>query len=82
MGRDKALLHLEGQTLIERVIAAVRPLARSTFSVGGPATYAHLDLAVYPDRHPAIGPIGGLYTALCLDLGPILLLACLAPITV
>jgi len=79
MGRDKALLHLEGQTLIERVIAAVRPLARSTFIVGDPATYAHLDLAIYPDQHPAIGPIGGLYTALSLDLGPILLLACDLP---
>ena len=79
MGRDKALLHLEGQTLIERVIAAVRPLARSTFIVGDPATYAHLDLAIYPDQHPATGPIGGLYTALSLDLGPILLLACDLP---
>jgi molybdopterin-guanine dinucleotide biosynthesis protein A len=79
MGRNKALLELGGQTLIARVLAAARSLDRPTFIVGDPATYAHLDLPVYPDRHPDLGPIGGLYTALDTAATSVLLLACDTP---
>ena len=67
MGRDKALLPLGDQTLIERVIAATRPLGYPCFIVGDPATYTHLGLPVHPDRHPGLGPLGGLHTALGAD---------------
>ena len=79
MGRDKALLPLGDQTLIERVIAAARPLACPCFIVGDPATYAHLGLPVHPDRHPGLGPLGGLHTALGATGAPVLLLACDLP---
>ena len=74
MGRDKALLPLGDQTLIERVVAAARPLACPCFIVGDPATYTHLGLPVHPDRHPGLGPLGGLHTALGQTAAPVLLL--------
>ena len=79
MGRDKALLPLGDQTLIERVIAATRPLGYPCFIVGDPATYAHLGLPVHPDRHPGLGPLGGLHTALGATGATVLLLACDLP---
>ena len=79
MGRDKALLQLGDQTLIERVIAAARPLAYPCLIVGDPAAYAHLGLPVLPDRHPGLGPLGGLHTALGQTAAPVLLLACDLP---
>lgn len=79
MGRDKALLQLGGQTLIERVLAAARPLAYPRLIVGAPAAYAHLGLPVLPDRCPGRGPLGGLYTALDATAAPVLLLACDLP---
>ena len=79
MGRDKALLPLGDQTLIERVIAAARPLACPCFIVGDPATYTHLGLPVHPDRDPGLGPLCGLHTALGQTAAPVLLLACDLP---
>ncbi len=79
MGRDKALLQLGGQTLIERVIAAAHPLAYPCLIVGDPAAYGHLGLPVLPDRRPKLGPLGGLYTALDATAAPVLLLACDLP---
>ena len=79
MGRDKALLTLNGQTLIECVLAAAHPLECPTFIVGDPAAYAQLGPPVYPDHRPNLGPIGGLFTALELAAGPVLLLACDLP---
>lgn len=79
MGRDKALLPLGDQTLIERVLAAAHPLGFPRLIIGNPATYAHLGLPVLPDRRPGCGPLGGLYTALAATAAPVLLLACDLP---
>ena len=79
MGRDKALLQLGDQTLIERVLAAAHPLGYPRLIIGDPAAYAHLGLPVHPDRHPGLGPLGGLYTALSTTDAPVLLLACDLP---
>ena len=79
MGRDKALLPLGGQTLIERVIAAARPLGYPCLIIGDPSSYTHLGLPVHPDRRPGLGPLGGLYTALSATAAPVLLLACDLP---
>ncbi len=79
MGRDKALLQLGGQTLIERVLAAAHPLGYPRVIIGHPATYAHLGLSVHPDHSPGLGPLGGLYTALSTISTPVLLLACDLP---
>ena len=79
MGRDKALLPLGGQTLIERVLAAAHPLGYPRVIIGEPAAYTHLKLPVLPDRRPKLGPLGGLYTALDATAAPVLLLACDLP---
>lgn len=79
MGRDKALLPLGDQPLIERVLAAADPLGYPRVIIGDRATYAHLGLPVHPDRRPALGPLGGLYTALSTTTAPVLLLACDLP---
>lgn len=79
MGRDKALLPLGDQTLIERVLAAARPLAYPGLIVGDPAAYGHLGWPVHADCHPGRGPLGGLYTALRTTAAPVLLLACDLP---
>ena len=79
MGRDKALLPLGGQTLIERVLAAAHPLGYPRLIIGEPTAYTHLKLPVLPDRRPKLGPLGGLYTALSATTTPVLLLACDLP---
>ena len=79
MGRDKALLQLGGQTLIERVLAVAHPLGYPRVIIGDPSSYGHLGLPVHPDRRSGLGPLGGLYTALSTTAAPVLLLACDLP---
>lgn len=81
MGRDKAGLRLGGLSLIERVLAAVVPLACPSFIVARQESdHAHLGLPVVADRHPGAGPLGGLCTALHHTTTPsLLLLACDLP---
>ena len=64
MGRDKALLPIEGSVLVERTAEQVRIAAGSVTLIGAPERYAHLGLPVVPDLIEDCGPIGGLYTAL------------------
>ena len=64
MGRDKALLPLNGSTLIEQVASRVRLATGTVTLVGPPDRYALLGFPVIPDRVPGCGPLGGVYTAL------------------
>jgi molybdopterin-guanine dinucleotide biosynthesis protein A len=64
MGRDKALLPIEGSVLVERTAERVRAAAGSVTLIGAPERYAHLGLAVGADLVEGCGPIGGLFTAL------------------
>jgi molybdenum cofactor guanylyltransferase len=64
MGRDKALLQIEGLALVERTAQRVRAAAGSVTLIGAPERYGHLGLAVAADLVEGCGPIGGLYTAL------------------
>lgn len=81
MGRDKAQLKLGHSTLIERVLAAVEPLAAPCMLLAGdPAPFGHLGLPVHADLRANSGPLGGLHTALSLAPSPtVLLLACDLP---
>ena len=64
MGRDKALLPIEGSVLVERTAERVRAAAGSVTLIGAPERYGHLGLPVAADLIENCGPIGGLYTAL------------------
>ncbi|HMJ77824.1 MAG TPA: molybdenum cofactor guanylyltransferase [Iamia sp.] len=78
MGRDKALVPIEGVALARRVAdALVAGGCARVLAVGGDATrLAALGLEPVPDRWPGEGPLGGLATALgAADEGDVLVLA-------
>jgi molybdopterin-guanine dinucleotide biosynthesis protein A len=68
MGRDKALLAYREATLVEYVARAVREAIGSVALVGDPDRYGQLGHAVYRDKVPGCGPLGGIYTALSVSL--------------
>ena len=65
MGRDKALLELDGRTLIERSLEALSGVAASSLVACGPEPrYAQLGLPLALDGVPDGGPLAGLCAAL------------------
>jgi molybdopterin-guanine dinucleotide biosynthesis protein A len=64
MGTDKAWLELGGQTMIERVIAALKPVAASVAIIANSPEYGRLGLPVYADTNVGIGPLEAIRTAL------------------
>ena len=68
MGRDKALLPVGDQRLIELVIQRIRPAVERLMVIGGARNAPHLrDLpadAVLMDLKPDHGPLMGIYTGL------------------
>lgn len=65
MGQDKAFLEVGSVPIIERVLAAVRPLSDDVFIVANDVpAYQPYGLPVMPDDIPGKGPLGGIYTAL------------------
>lgn len=65
-GKNKGLVRLNGIPLIERVIKAMQPLFRDLILITNtPDEYAHLGLTMHRDIIKGLGPLGGIYTALC-----------------
>jgi len=64
MGRDKALLRVDGVPLIVRTARLVESVAGPPTVVGNPETYSPLGLRVIGDDWPGAGPLGGIATAL------------------
>jgi molybdopterin-guanine dinucleotide biosynthesis protein A len=65
MGSDKGLMPFLGQTLIQRVIERLAPLADEVLvTTNHPQDYRFLDVPLFPDLEPGRGALGGLYTAL------------------
>ena len=65
MGRDKALLHLQGRPLVEYVLERLSPMADEVIlSTNTPAAFSFLNIATLPDETPGLGPLGGLRTVL------------------
>jgi molybdenum cofactor guanylyltransferase len=64
MGRDKALLPMDGTTLLEHIAARVREAAGSATLIGSPERYQGMGYTVLPDLTHDRGPLGGVFTAL------------------
>lgn len=64
MGTDKALLRLQGETLLERAAQAVAFAAGSAVIVGDPLRYGAFRYPVIPDTIRDSGPLGGIEAAL------------------
>ncbi len=81
MGRDKALLKLEGSPIIKVLSDRLRLVTDEVLlSANDPAAYAFLELPVIPDIFSGCGPMAGLHAAMRRTLRPwILVLACDLP---
>lgn len=63
MGRDKACLTVDGVSLFERVLAALRPFFPHLLIAGDRPDLARPGVPALPDRYPG-SALGGLFTAL------------------
>jgi molybdenum cofactor guanylyltransferase len=65
MGRPKASLQLEGESMLERQVRLLRCVARRVAVVGGSPGYLDdFDVPQVPDAVAGRGPLAGIYTAL------------------
>jgi molybdenum cofactor guanylyltransferase len=65
MGRAKASLLLDGESLLERQVRLLRSVARRVTVVGRASGYLdEFDVPIFPDAALKRGPLGGIYTAL------------------
>ncbi len=64
MGRDKALLELEGEALVERAARLVVAAAGSVAVVGNAARHGRFGWPVVADLRPGEGPLAGIEAAL------------------
>jgi len=58
MGEDKALLRIDGRTLLERTLLALRAAASERVAISGTRAGG------IPDRWPQAGPVGGIASAI------------------
>lgn len=63
MGRDKALLVMEGETLVERAIRKLREVCAEVAIAGGSEALTRFGRVV-PDAEMGCGPLGGMVAAL------------------
>jgi molybdenum cofactor guanylyltransferase len=63
MGEDKAALSLNGTTLLEHALAAIRPVCEPVFIIGARDRYGEFGPG-YEDIVPGCGPLGGVHAAL------------------
>ena len=64
MGRNKALLELNGRPLASRAADLLRPYVSATTFVGSPDQSAPAGITMLADLFPERGPLGGICTAL------------------
>jgi molybdopterin-guanine dinucleotide biosynthesis protein A len=75
MGRDKAWLEIDGQSMIERVIAALWPVTSSVSVIANRREYERLGLPVFADENVGIGPLEAIRVALANTEAPQVVLA-------
>jgi molybdopterin-guanine dinucleotide biosynthesis protein A len=62
---DKALLHLNGQWLLERILNTLSTLSDDLLVVANPKQeFARLPARIVPDAFPGTGPLGGIHSGL------------------
>ncbi len=65
LGRDKALLTLDGEPLLARAVRLLREVCDEVLVIGPPERARIVpDVRVLPDERPGSGPLGGIATAL------------------
>ena len=63
-GRDKALIEIDGKTMLDRMIQLLRIATGKVKLVAPPGKYAGYDAEIVADQWPGEGPLGGIITAL------------------
>jgi molybdopterin-guanine dinucleotide biosynthesis protein A len=63
-GRDKALVEIDGKSMLLRMCELLRGLGGDVRVVVAPGKHADLDVTILADRWPGEGPLGGIITAL------------------
>ena len=80
MGRDKALITLDGRTLIERALDRLQAHVSELMVIGDPGRYGHIVPSVFADVVTGKGPLGGIVTAMRFSSNDkLLVLACDMP---
>ena len=64
MGRDKALLPVDGLPLVERIAQQIGSFTHPVTLIGDPARYGQLGRRVISDHFPGCGPLAGIHAAL------------------
>lgn len=64
MGRDKALIQVDGRSLLDRALDKLDPHVAELLVIGEPEKYGHVGPFVMADEWPGKGPLGGLATAM------------------
>ncbi|MBW2146475.1 MAG: molybdenum cofactor guanylyltransferase [Deltaproteobacteria bacterium] len=66
MGANKALLQINGQSLIDRVASVLRRIFPEVIIIGGNlGSPTPFNLPSFQDLRPGAGSLGGIYTGLC-----------------
>jgi molybdopterin-guanine dinucleotide biosynthesis protein A len=80
MGREKALLEIDGQPLVARVAASLAPLfPRIIVVTANPIVVSAAGVAAVPDTRANRGPLGGIHAALKHFNEPVFVVACDMP---
>src|SRR5262245_31299695 len=80
MGQNKALLLIEGKTLIERIRELLSKIfSQVVVSTASQNAYPRLELPEVVDRYPETGPLGAITSVLESGLSPIFCVACDMP---
>lgn len=64
MWQDKAMLEVNGKTLLDRALDTLQPLVNDLLVIGDPERHGHVGPFVIADDLPGMGPLGGIVTAL------------------
>ena len=64
MGSDKALIQIDGRSLLDRALDRLDRHVSEFLVIGDPEKYGHIGPFVFADNNPGNGPLGGITTAM------------------